>query len=42
MVNNSLLNQVKRLGKTFKNEITQCFCDELVSVCIKKIEATIP
>ena len=42
MVNNSLLNQVKRLGKTFKNEITQCFWDELVSVCIKKIEATIP
>ena len=30
--NNCPQNQVKRLGKTFKNAITQRFCDDLESV----------
>ena len=30
--NNWAQNRVKRLGKTFKNAITQCFFDELESV----------
>ena len=32
--NNCPQNQVKGLGKTFKNAITQCFCDEFPKLIV--------